>query len=253
MKAIIASEWLKARTVRSHWVLLIIAMMFPLIISTLVGIFNPDPQFVSYRDVVSIVASSGAFSLLLLSSLWVINLTSEFTHGTIRVTYAAVPARWKVIVSKAAIGTLVTTVVMTVLFWLNFGLGAALLNSRGATIIVDGWFDHSFKVFVALVTFAIIVSWFGLGLGVLIKNSPVAIVVVLLWPLIIENLIALAFALSGYESAWKWMPYQTAFQGIDGASGFDSALSRPWGHLYFAAFVIVVGSIGVVVDRRRDA
>ena len=118
--------------------------------------------------------------------------------------------------------------VMTVLFWLNFGLGAALLNSRGATIIVDGWFDHSFKVFVALVTFAIIVSWFGLGLGVLIKNSPVAIVVVLLWPLIIENLIALAFALSGYESAWKWMPYQTAFQGIDGASGFDSALSRPW-------------------------
>jgi hypothetical protein len=49
------------------------------------------------------------------------------------------------------------------------------------------------------------------------------------------------------------MPYQTAFQGIDGASGFDSALSRPWGHLYFAAFVIVVGSIGVVVDRRRDA
>ena len=110
MKAIIASEWLKARTVRSHWVLLIIAMMFPLIISTLVGIFNPDPQFVSYRDVVSIVASSGAFSLLLLSSLWVINLTSEFTHGTIRVTYAAVPARWKVIVSKAVIGTLVTSV-----------------------------------------------------------------------------------------------------------------------------------------------
>ena len=33
-------------------------------------------------------------------------------------------------------------------------------------------------------------------------------------------------ALSGYESAWKWMPYQTAFQGIEGASGFDSALSR---------------------------
>ena len=173
MKAIIASEWLKARTVRSHWVLLIIAMIFPLIISTLVGIFNPDPQYVSYREVVSIVASSGAFSLLLLSSLWVINLTSEFTHGTIRVTYAAVPARWKVIVSKAVIGTLVTSSVMTVLFWLNFGLGAALLNSRGATIIVDGWFDHSFKVFVALVTFAIIVSWFGLGLGVLHQELSV--------------------------------------------------------------------------------
>ena len=102
-------------------------------------------------------------------------------------------------------------------------------------------------------TFAIIVSWFGLGLGVLIKNSPVAIVVVLLWPLIIESLIALAFALSGYESAWKWMPYQTAFQEIDGPAGVDSALSRPWGHLYFAGFVIVVGIIGVVVDRRRDA
>ena len=49
------------------------------------------------------------------------------------------------------------------------------------------------------------------------------------------------------------MSYQTAFQEIDGPSGVDSALSRPWGHLYFAAFVIVVGIIGVVVDRRRDA
>ena len=246
MKAVIASEFLKARTVRSHWVLLIIAMAFPLVISALVGVFNPEPQFMSYRELGSMVTGTGVVSLLLLTSLWVINLTSEFTHGTIRVTYAAVPARWKVIVSKAIVGTAVTSVVMTVLFW-------SLLDGRGAPIFVTGWLSHTTGVFVALVALAVIVSWFGLGLGVLIKNSPVAIVVVLLWPLIIENLVALAFVLSGVESARKWMPYQAAIQTVDNNPGLDGTLGRPWAHRYFAAFALVILVIGIAVDRRRDA
>ncbi|MGA1571060.1 MAG: hypothetical protein ACO38E_03905 [Ilumatobacteraceae bacterium] len=253
MKAVIASEFLKARTVRSHWVLLIIAMAFPLVISTLVGVFNPEPQFMSYRELGSMVTGTGVVSLLLLTSLWVINLTSEFTHGTIRVTYAAVPRRWKVIVSKAIVGTAVTSVVMTLLFWSTFGVGAVLLNRRGASIFVTGWLGHTTGVFVALVALAVIVSWFGLGLGVLIKNSPVAIVVVLLWPLIIENLVALAFALSGVESARKWMPYQAAIQTVDNNPGLDGTLGRPWAHLYFAMFALVILVIGISVDRRRDA
>jgi ABC-2 type transport system permease protein len=253
MKAVIASEFLKARTVRSHWVLLIIAMAFPLVISALVGVFNPEPQFMSYRELGSMVTGTGVVSLLLLTSLWVINLTSEFTHGTIRVTYAAVPARWKVIVSKAIVGTAVTSVVMTVLFWSTFGVGAALLDGRGAPIFVAGWLSHTTGVFVALVALAVIVSWFGLGLGVLIKNSPVAIVVVLLWPLIIENLVALAFVLSGVESARKWMPYQAAIQTVDNNPGLNGTLGRPWAHLYFAAFALVILVIGIAVDRRRDA
>ena len=196
---------------------------------------------------------TGVVSLLLLTSLWVINLTSEFTHGTIRVTYAAVPARWKVIVSKAVVGTAVTLVVMTVLFWSTFGVGAVLLDRRGAPIVVDGWLGHTIEVWIALVALAVIVSWFGLSLGVIIKNSPVAIVVVLLWPLIIENLIALALTLSGIETARKWMPYQAAIQTVDNNPGFDDTLGRPWAHLYFAAFVLVILAVGVVVDRRRDS
>jgi len=253
VKAIIASEWLKARTVRSHWVLLSIAVAFPLVISTLVGIFNPDPQFMSYRELGSMTTGTGVVSLLLLTSLWVINLTSEFTHGTIRVTYAAVPARWKVIVSKAVVGTAVTLVVMTVLFWSTFGIGALLLDRRGAPIIVDGWLSHTAGVWIALVALAVIVSWFGLSLGVIIKNSPVVIVVVLLWSLIIENLIALALTLSGIETAHKWMPYQAAIQTVDNNPGLDGTLGRPWAHLYFAAFVLAIFAVGVVVDRRRDA
>ena len=253
MRAIISSEWLKARTVRSHWVLLIIAIVFPVVISTLVGVFNPNPEFMSYRELGSMATGTGVVSLLLLTSLWVINLTSEFTHGTIRVTYAAVPARWKIILSKAIVGTVVTLIVMTVLFWSTFGVGALLLDRRGAPTIVNGWLGHTVGVWIALVALAVIVSWFGLGLGVLIKNSPVAIVVVLLWPLIIENLIALALTLSGFETARKWMPYQAAIQTVDNNPGLTDTLGRPWAHLYFAAFALGILTIGIAVDRRRDA
>lgn len=250
---VLRAEWIKVRTVRVHWVLVAIACAFPVVVAALVGTFNPDPRFVQSRDVIDLVSGVSVVSLLLLASLWVINLTSEFSHGTIRVTYAAVPARWKVVTAKALVGTAVTLVVMSATFWAAWFTGSSILSARGATMSlgVDGLDARG--TFLSLLALAVIVSWFALGLGCIIRNSPASVVVVLLWPLLIENLVALALTLAGVETANKWMPYQAAIQAVGDHDGFGDALGRPAAQLYFGSVALGLLLIGVVLDRRRDA
>lgn len=255
MIAALRAEWIKARTVRVHWILIAVAVAFPTVVAALIGIFNPNPQWVYSRDLVDIVSGVGVVSLLLLASLWVINLTSEYSHGTIRVTYAAVPARWKVLASKAIVGTLVTIVVMATTFWLAWFVGSTILNGRGSSINLGDQGVDAAGVFVSLLALAVIVSWFALGVGAIIRNSPASVVVVLLWPLLIENLLALALTLAGVESAGKWMPYQQAIQAVSPAdqSSSPDVLGRPAAQLYFGAVALGLMLIGAVLDRRRDA
>lgn len=246
------AEWIKVRTVRVHWVLVIIALAFPVVVAGLVGVFNPEPRFVQSRDVLDLVSGVSVVSLLLLASLWVINLTSEFSHGTIRVTYAAIPARWMVVLAKAVIGTVVTAVVMVVTYWAAWFVGSSILSARDAEMSLSSVDDVTGQ-FLSLIALAVIVSWFALGLGAIIRNSPASVVVVLLWPLLIENLVALALTLAGVDTANKWMPYQAAIQAVGDGEGSDYALGRPEAQLYFGAVALGLLAIGMVADRRRDA
>jgi ABC-2 type transport system permease protein len=251
---VLRSEWIKVRTVRAHWVLTIIAVAFPVVVVALVGTFNPDPEIIEAQNLLDLITGVSVVSLLLLASLWVINLTSEFAHNTIRVTYAATPTRWKVIVAKAIVGTTVTTVLMAFTWVLAWLVGATLLTTRGGSVPLSQTDGPAAQV-ASLIALAVIVSWFALGLGALIRNSPAAVVVVLLWPLLIENLVALALGLAGVDGAAKWMPYQAAISAIGGSPGGPGAdsLDRPWAQLYFAAWALGLLAAGVLVDRRRDA
>ena len=254
MTAVLRAEWIKVRTVRAHWVLVIIAIAFPVVVVGLVGIFNPDPETVRAQDVLDLIIGVSIVSLLLLASLWVINLTSEYAHNTIRVTYSAIPARWLVIIAKATVGTVVTVIVMTVTWALAWLAGSLILTARGGSMSLGAANGPGQQV-VSLIALAVIVSWFALGIGALIRNSPAAVVVVLLWPLLIENLVALALGLAGVDGASKWMPYQAAISAIGGSSGGPGAesLDRPWAQLYFAAWALGLLAAGIVLDRRRDA
>jgi len=252
MGAVLAAEWIKVNTVRVHRVIVAVAVCFPLVVGILVAVFTPDPRFVTGADVVDLVTGTSVVSLLLLACLWAINLTAEYAHGTIRVTYAAVPVRWTVIAAKAVVGSVVTAVVMAVTFWAAWWASSTIVGSRGSSASLDQVDDVAATV-IGLIMLAVIVSWFALGLGLLIRNSPATVVVTLLWPLLIENLVVLALTLSGVDDPQRWMPYQSAINAVvDEASG-PASLGRPWSHMYFAAVALVLVVVGTVLETRRDA
>ncbi|CAN0195906.1 unnamed protein product, partial [Phaeothamnion confervicola] len=99
MTPIINAEWIKLRTVRMNWVLGIIAVAFPLIVSVLTCSLI-DVDDLGARDIVDLVVNSSIVSALLLGVIGAVSIAGEFGHGTIRPTFAATPKRWRVFTAK---------------------------------------------------------------------------------------------------------------------------------------------------------
>jgi ABC-2 type transport system permease protein len=245
------SEWIKLRTVMVHWVLLVIAVGFPLVIVTLVASFGTIDAGIDSNELASLIVGLSVVSAMLLGAMAAISLTSEYSHSTVRPTYAATPKRLRVISAKVVVNTvvvLVTTAFTVSVAWL---IGSLVLSARGRSVSLGD--SGVVASLVSVVALAVIVSVFGFGLGLVIRNSPATVTILLLWPLLIENLIGLLFTLIGWDGATKWLPYRAGISAAANDSGSTSELGRPNGLLYFAAVSLVIVAFGSWLDQRRDA
>lgn len=256
MIATMTAEWIKFRSIFANWVLVVIAIVFPILIAILVGSFS-DVAAASFGqagasgDLTELVTGTSMVTVFLLGSAATISLTAEFAHGTIRPTYAATPSRLRVLLAKLTINSIiivVTTAVTVAIAWL---VGSILLSSRGASVS----FTEVPEIRAALlgvVVLAVIVGWFGVGIGLVIRNQPTSVVVVVLWPLLIEGMVALALALSGAEGAAKWLPYSASINALQ-VFPPDDSLGRPGAFIYFGAIAVAIVAAGSFLDNRRDA
>lgn len=249
------AEFIKLRTVMVHWVLTLIAVLFPVVITTLVAIFaETDFGGFDSSDLSSLIAGLSVVSAMLLGAMSVISITSEYAHSTIRPTYAATPNRVRVIAAKLATNSAMIGVVSAVIVAVSWLIGSLVLSGRDQDISLGD--DGVLPSLIAVVVLAVVVSWFGFGLGLLIRNSPATVTIFLLWPLLIENLVGLVFNLVGWEGATKWLPYAAGIEATvangDNDVGSD-ILGRPNGLIYFAMVSLAVVALGVWSDQRRDA
>ena len=97
-----------------------------------------------------------------------------------------------------------------------------------------------------------LVTWFGFGVGLLVRNSPTTVSLLLLWPLLIEGLISVFLNLLNWEGAVKYLPYHAAISASVGNPDTDE-LGRPGGQILFACLGIALVAVGVWLDGRRDA
>ncbi len=250
------AEFIKLRTVMVHWVLASIAVLFPIVVTTLVSFFVDLEGVDGFDggDLAGLISGLSVVSAMLLGAMSVISITSEYGHSTIRPTYAATPNRTRVIVAKVLTNTSTIALLATVIVTVSWIIGSTVLSGRGESIALGD--PGVIGSLVALVALAVIVSWFGFGLGLLIRNSPATVTIFLLWPLLIENLIALVLTLVGADGATKWLPYAAGIQatvgGDDENVGTD-VLGRPNGLIYFALVSLAIVAFGVWSDNRRDA
>jgi ABC-2 type transport system permease protein len=246
------SEWIKLRTVRMNWVLAIIAVAFPLVITVLTTILV-DVDGMNSGDVVGLVTGTSVVTGMLLGVIGAAGITGEFGFGTIRPTFAATPKRSRVIIAKAIVTVVVGAVVQAVMVAICFGVGSSILNSRGGDISL-GNADGEEAALIGIVCFAAIVSLLGLGLGLLIRSTPASVAVLILWPLVGEGLIGALLSAAGVENAFKWLPYQAGFNlGNPDAGQTTDSLGRWTGGLYFLAVTAVIAGVGAWSTSRRDA
>ncbi len=246
------SEWIKLRTVRVTWVLGIIAAVFPIVVATLSAMFESEPTTITDRDVSDVVTGTSIVTAMLLGVVAAISVTSEFSFGTIRPTFAALPDRTRVLLAKPALLTAVAAAVMTAVLTIAW-LGATLIVDRriGDDVRTSGEGTVS-AAFVGCVLLGIGLVLLGYGLGLLIRNSAATASILLLWPLIAEGIVGNLLVLAFGDGSRRFLPYFAGFN-MAVTETDDEAWGRVASGAYFGLWVVAIATLGVITTKRRDA
>lgn len=248
MLNLVKAEWIKLRSVRVNIVLSCLASAFPIVIVVLVALLDGSPERQKAENVIGLITGTMVVTALLVGVIGALNLTGEFSHGTIRNTFAATPQRRNVLLAKAFVGFTATVAFALAVAAICYVVGPAIYESRGASLTFEGYHRSAL---LGIVLLSGLLSLLGFGLGLLIRNSPATVVAFVLWPLLLEGLVALVLNVAGVNDSQKWLPYQSAIQMGDPSPEGD--VNRWSGGLYLGAVVTVMIIVGILVNERRDA
>ncbi len=251
---LLRSEFFKLRTIRLHIGLILGGAIFVIGVLMLVGIFGSAETDVFDSPSVELAEVAGVASILaglLVSVVAVLSVSSEFGYGTIRPTLVATPKRINVFVAKALVLAVSAAVIGLLVGVIAYLAGATLLKARGAEDLAYFADDGTMQVLLGIPMLFVLLAMFGYGLGLLIRNSPAAVAVAILWPIVIENVIAAALAIAGQDEPIKFLPYQSSLALI-ARDAEDFANGRVGGGLYFGVVVAVLVGVAMVANNRRD-
>jgi ABC-2 type transport system permease protein len=184
----------------------------------------------------------------------------EFRYGTVKSLLSAVPRRWPVFAAKV-----VTTAVVSLIFAvlaLASAYVVAWLTAREATLRYDPFTGLVGRVVLGYVLLIVLWGLVGLAFGALIRSLPVAVALLLVIPLIVENVIAaVLFLVDALDPiAWltKYLPFGAGQQMVSTGSILDTgpapqSASPLVGGITFSVFTLLVLIAAAVTFDRRDA
>jgi ABC-2 type transport system permease protein len=240
-------EWLKLRSVRSTWWTLLVfaAGMVGLAILVMRGQHTSssfDPTNDSFAGL--------AIGQLALGVLGVLAVTSEFSSGMIRATFAAAPRRPLVLAAKAAVLAAVTLVAGEIMAFVAFGVGQAVLKSQ---------FPHAalgqpgvLRAVLMAGAYPALIALIGLGLGALIRHTAGAISAVV-GVLFVLPLILLPLGTSIQNSVGQFMPMLIAENSMTAVKPVAHSLSAGVGFAVLCLYALAALAAGGWALARRDA
>jgi ABC-type transport system involved in multi-copper enzyme maturation permease subunit len=248
MIALIRSEWIKLRTVRSNITMSCFAVALPLAITLLTTAFI-DLDEVDDATVSVVLLGSGYLSVLLFGIIGVLAITQEYSQGTIRLTLAANPSRIRAYVAKGIVLAILSGGLTAFIILVGNTAGEAILDSRGAVGKLSN--GDMGQPYLALIAMSILVSLLGMAIGTLTRNPPSAVTVLVLWPLLLEPLIGELLKKVIGDQIVKWMPFRTGLSALQYTHG--DGFGR-WGSVgYFGLWILAVSVFALGRFKRRDA
>lgn len=236
------AELRKMRSTRTNLGLL--AGMVGLIVLTVLlnGLVLERAELTSLENQYTLL-SAGTTGALFAALIGVMAMTSEFRHGTIRPTFVVTPGRTRVLGAKVLASLLMGVAFGLVAIGLSLGIGSAILSARGITFAPD----TGDVVALVLGTPAITAAWaaLGVGVGALLRNQVVAVVALIVWAMVVENLLrGLVPRIGGYT------PVGASAAIVSDPGDFVLALAP--GATLLLAYVACAIAAGAFVIRRRD-
>ena len=247
-------EWLKLRSVRSTWWTLLVfaAGMIGLAILVMThqhwASMSPpdrasfDPTNDSYAGL--------AIGQLALGVLGVLAVTSEFSSGMIRATFAAVPRRPLVLAAKAAVVAAVTLVAGEILAFVAFGVGEAVLKNPAPHASLGQ--PAVLRAVLMAGAYPALIALIGLGLGALIRHTAGAISAVV-GVLFVLPLILVPLGTSIQNAAGQFMPMLIAENSLTAVKPVAHSLSPGVGFALLCGYAAAALAAGGWALARRDA
>jgi ABC-2 type transport system permease protein len=236
------AELVKIRSTRTTLGIVLGMLALILLFSLLSGLLTKPASLGRAEDqsgLLSVGSLAGVFSAL----AGVMLVTSEYRFGTIRPTFLFTPRRSRVIAAKLAAGLLAGIAFGVVGEALGFAIGYATLAGRG----IDYALNADQTTLLLLGTLAGVALWgaLGVGIGTIVRNQVGAIISVLAWGFVVENLL-FAFV----PSVGRFAPAHAS----DALIGLTTKhlLPAAAGGLILIAWTTVLALAGTTLAAHRD-
>jgi ABC-2 type transport system permease protein len=252
LRRVIESEWIKLRTLRSSWYVLLAAVVGMVVIGLIVGYATSHSTWATLDSEDS--AASGPLQGVKLAQLFVgvlgaMFVTGEYGTGMIRSTFAAVPRRLPVLAAKSIVYGAIVLVVMTAASFAAFFAAQIFLgpDGHGSSLGDPG----AMRGVVGAGLYLLLVALLGGALGWIVRSTAGAISallgVMLILPLIIKVLPG-----SITEKIGEYLPSNAGDALV--SSIHQPETLAPWtGFAVFVLWVAATLAVAVVAVRRRDA
>ena len=236
------AELLKIRSTRTTVGVVLGMIGIILLFSLLTGLLTKTPHLVAtgdQRNLLGVGDFAGVFSAL----AGIMAVTSEYRYGTIRPTFLFTPRRTRVLGAKVAEGVLTGAIFGIVGTALGFGIGYACLAGRGIDFALDG--RQVPLLLFSTIAGAALWGAIGVGLGAIVRSQVGAIIGLLAWGFIAENLI------------FGFLPGLGRFGPVhaqDALVEFTTKhlLGPAPGGLVLVAWAAALSALGTAVAVRRD-
>jgi len=254
-RRVIASEWIKLRSLRSTLFGLLAAVVCTVGLGILISAlrandFNQhgflpgpafDPTLVSLRGIYLAQLAIGVLGVLV--------ITGEYSTGMIRATLSAVPRRLPVLWAKALVFAAAVFTVMGIASLLAFEGGQAMLSNAGIHVGLGS--PGAARAVLGGALYLTVVGLLGVGLGFLVRNTAGAIAALFGLLLVLPAVVS-ALPASLYNHVYKYLPMVAGTQVLTTVR--DRSLLTPWAGIgVFGLYAIGAVAAGAVMLRRRDA
>ena len=236
------AELRKMRSTRTNLALLA-GMVALILLTVLLNGFILQPHELATHDNQHALLSAGTSAALFAALIGVMAITSEFRHGTIRSTFLVTPRRSRVIAAKVVASLLMGIVFGLVAISISFGVGYAILTGRGIDFALDT--GHVVLLVVGTVSMTALWAAMGVGIGAVVRNQVFAVIGVIVWALLVDDLIRALLPDVG-----RFTPVGASDSVTAGFA--DYLLAPALGALLLAAYALVVVAAGATLVARRD-
>jgi len=238
----IRAEIIKVRSTRTT-LGLVLGMIAIILLFVILTAWLTSVGEMSGREQQRNLFAIGSFAGLFAALAGIMLVTGEYRFGTIRPTYLFTPKRSLVLVAKVVAALIAGFVFALVGEILSVGVGGVILDERGISVALS----HHDYTLITIGTLIGTALWggIGVGLGMIVRNQVGAIIGILAWGSVIQNLL---FNL--VPSVGRWTPDQ-AQNGLMGLT--DAHLLDPGvGGATLVFWTVVICAAGAVMAARRD-